>query len=124
VHFVCEALPDALVELVPAELAHRCLHPCPELGVGLLGAGDADDREPLREQAAGGERVDRREELALGQVARGAEDDECTRDRDAGEPQPLAQWVGRGHFWSTVLTACPPNWLRSAAFTFAANDSS
>src|SRR5207248_9344653 len=25
---------------------------------------------------------------------------------------------------STARTACPPNWLRSAAFTFAANDSS
>ena len=28
------------------------------------------------------------------------------------------------YFSSTALTACPPNWLRSAAFTFAANDSS
>ena len=42
-----------------------------------------------------------------------------------GRLQPLAERVlGSLYFSSTALTACPPNWLRSAAFTFAANDSS
>ena len=46
--------------------------------------GDADDREPLGQQAPEGERVERRHQLALGQVARGAEDDERARRRAAG----------------------------------------
>ena len=50
--------------------------------------------------------------------------DERAGSRDARELEPLAQRVSRAHSSSTVLTACPPNWLRSAAFTLAANDSS
>src|SRR6266513_2382727 len=80
------------------------LHPLPELVIGLCRARDADDRKMFGQQAAEGERIERRKELALRQVAGRTEDDE-----DAV--------VGR----STALTAWPPNWFRRAAATLAEN---
>ena len=94
-----------------------------------VGARGADDRELLRQQPPERERVERRHQLALRQVAGGAEDDEHARlgraaaaggPRAAGCPAPSAS--RRPSF--AAFTAWPPNWLRSAAFTFAANDSS
>ena len=41
-----------------------------------------------------------------------------------GSRRPSRSGFRAIYFSSTVLTACPPNWLRSAAFTLAANDSS
>src|SRR5205823_5108796 len=74
-------------------------------------------------------------QLVLAGVVGGAEDDEDARLRATPELEPLEERVrlGRDHArgsapcacaCSTARTACPPNWLRSAAFTFAANDSS
>src|SRR5581483_4453093 len=95
--------------------------------VRLLRTRGADDPEPVRQQMAIRERVERRHQLLRGQVAGRAEDDEDARVGPSAEPQPFEQRVCRDgcHVASVAaLTACPPNWLRSAAFTFAANDSS
>ena len=94
----------------------------------------------LRQQVPVGERVERREELPLRQVARGAEDREDARLRAPLQAQAFEERVllrrrvllGDGHqrgsglacAASTARTAWPPNWLRSAALTLAANDSS
>src|SRR5262249_27311640 len=72
------------------------------------------------------QRVERRHQLSLGQVAGGAEDDENARLGAPSERKPLDERVAlldRGRH-SAAFTACPPNWLRSAAVTFAANESS
>ena len=90
-----------------------------------FGARRADDREALGQQAPARERVERREDLALGEVARGAEDDHRARlggppGAEAGEQRVLGE-LGLDH---RVFTACPPNSARRAALTLAANDSS
>ena len=115
----------------------RVLHALAELVVGQLAAGRADDGEVLGQQAAHGRRVQRRHQLALGQVAGRAEDDEDARLGAAPELQALCErvllvrrrhqarrsWLAAFAFL-TACTAWPPNWLRSAALTLAANDSS
>ena len=67
------------------------------------------------------------QQLAVGEVPGGAEDDQ--RRRVDGQPlEPLDERVlgvgraerrGGAHCFGAVLTACPPNWLRSAAVTLA-----
>ncbi len=121
-----QLVPDLLPERIARVMLDGGLHRLAEPVVRPLGAGDADDGEPLRQQAPERERVQRGHQLALGQVARGAEDDERARLRPAPQRQPLEQRVPlldeRAH--SAAFTAWPPNWLRSAALTLAANDSS
>src|SRR6266516_7212149 len=113
-------------------LMHGLLHPVPELVVGLCRARDTDDRKMLGQQAPVRERVERRKELALRQVAGRAEDDEDAVVRRAPDLQPLEQWIflqdrhgylgsGPAFARSTALTAWPPNWLRRAAATLAEN---
>ena len=68
-------------------------HPLPELVVGLGRTGDADDREPLGQEAAEGQRVERRDQLPAGQVAGGAEDRERARLGRPPHPQSLEQRV-------------------------------
>src|SRR6266568_7566567 len=86
----------------------------------------------LGQHAAVGERVERREELALREVAGGAEDDEDAVVRRTPHLEPCEQGIFlrdrhgyRGSCpafaCSTALTAWPPNWLRRAAATFAEN---
>ena len=77
--------------------------------------------------------VDRRQELAVRQVPGRAEDHERRRmDRQALESLDERVLLGDRHrpysacgcccaAASAATTAWPPNWLRSAAFTFAAN---
>ena len=101
-----------------------------ELLVGHVAARDADEVEALGQRALVGEVVERRQQLAVGQVARRAEDHQRRRvDRQALEPLRPAGCRGVGGAsgsWRAVvcsrpaLTAWPPNWLRSAALTFAA----
>ena len=76
-----ELVPGLLVERVAGVLLHRGLHVLAERVVVAVGARDADDREVRRQQAADGERVQRRHDLLVRQVARGAEDDERARVR-------------------------------------------
>ena len=122
-----ELVPDVLAELVARVVLDRLLHLLPELLVAHLGARNADDAELRRQQVAERERVERREELALRQVAGGAEDRQRARLRRAPSAQPLLERVRRLDFLRdahSLFTAWPPNWLRSAALIFAANDSS
>ena len=90
---LCQPVPDVLVEVVAAEFAHGVLHLVAELVVRPLRAGCADDREVLRQELAHRERVQRGEDLAVRQVARGAEDDEHARLRRASMPEPLEQRI-------------------------------
>src|SRR6185437_14833420 len=94
-----------------------------EVLVGFLAPRRADDRELLRQQSPKRERVQRGHQLALRQVARGAEDHEHARLRPPPHLEALEERVALGGDHSD-RTAWPPNWLRRAAFTFAANDSS
>ena len=58
-----------------------------EVVVGLLAARDADQVEALGERALVGEVVERGQQLAAGEVAGGAEDDQRRRrDREPLEP--------------------------------------
>ncbi len=103
-------------------LAHLGL----ELLGGHLAPRDADDGEPVGQEVAHGERVEGGEELALRQVAGRPEDRERAGLGRAAALEAFEERVfGRDcHSQSAFFTACPPNSLRSAAFTFAANDSS
>src|SRR5207247_816236 len=128
-HAVRERLPDVVAELVPRVRLDRLLHLRPPLVVGRLRPRHPDDRELLRQQPPVGERVERRNQLALRQVAGCPEDDHRARLRLPAEPEPLEKRVlllrrALGRDRHSVLTAWPPNWFRSAALTLAANDSS
>ena len=127
VHAFGEPLPRFVFERVARVILDRLLHPFLERVVGLLGARGADDPETLGQQAADRERVQRRQQLLRRQVAGRAEDDEDARVGPTANPQAVEQRVllgRRGHDGRSGWTACPPNWLRSAALTLAANDSS
>ena len=126
-----ELVPDVLAELV----ARVALRPPPSSRSRKPSsvssrAGGADDRRTAR-AAGAGTRASRAPASACAavEVARGAEDDErCTARAAAAAAGPRAAGssavaVSRGGS-SADLTAWPPNWLRSAAFTLAANDSS
>ena len=127
-HPRAELVPDVLAELVAGVLLDRVLHRLAEAVVGARRPRRSDDREPLGQQVPEGERVERRHQLAHGQVAGGAEDDDRARLGAPPERQALGERVrgadGGEAAHSADLTAWPPNWLRSAALTFAANDSS
>ena len=93
-----------------------------ELVVGHLARASPDQVEALGQRALVREVVERRQQLALRQVARRPEDHERGRvDRvplepldAAGSPRCVASAP------SSLFTAWPPNWLRSAALTLAA----
>src|SRR5262249_34468009 len=119
-----------LLERVARIPRDRVAHTLAKLLVALLRARRADDPELLGQQAAKGERVDRGDELLRREVAGRTEDDEDAGIGPAPDTQPVEQRVGRllfghgGHARFSGSTAWPPNSLRSAASTFAANDSS
>ena len=95
-HPLGQLAPDLRVEVVAGVLADRLLHLRDPLLRRLLGAGDADDAEALRQQPAQRERVERREDLPPRQVAGRAEDDDRARVRAAPEPQALEQRIAVG----------------------------
>ncbi len=74
-------------------LADGLLHRGHPLLRRVLRARHADDAEALRQQPSHGERVERGEELALGEVAGRAEDDERARVCATPQPQPLRERV-------------------------------
>src|SRR5207244_11379318 len=88
-----QGLPDVVAELVAPVLLDGFFHPRLELLVGLLGAGDAYDRELVREEPPERERVQRGEELLLRQVPGRPEDDDRARVRRAPELQPFEEGV-------------------------------
>ena len=111
------------------ELDDRLAALAREVVVALLAPGDADQLEALRQRALVREVVERGEQLAVREVAGGAEDDERGgRDRQALEPFDervlLGLGGGRGVDGhrsqpppAVRSTAWPPNWPRSAAST-------
>ena len=135
---VCKDVPDVIPQGHAAVLRDARTHRLTELLGGLLGAPGADDAEAGRQLAVGGQCVERRNQLALGEITGGAEDHHHARQRDAALAKPLAERVGAsrgldgdlgldvrvghgcvdaGGAWSSLFTAWPPNSLRRAAIT-------
>ena len=121
-HVLEEPVQHLLIRLPAGELHDRLLGDLPVLVMRHVAAGHPDQVEALRKRALVREVVERRQELALGQVARAAEDHE----RGGMNRQPLEALDERvlllplrGLAHDTFSTACPPNWLRRAASTLA-----
>ena len=80
------------VRAAAREALDRLTRHLPEVVVLLLATGDADQLEPLRQGALVGEVVQGRQQLAVREVAGGAEDNQ--RGRADGEPlEPFDQRV-------------------------------
>ncbi len=92
---VGERGPVRLVDRRAREALERRAGEVAVVVVGHLAAGIADDREAVRQEAAHAQVVDRGQELAVGQVARRAEDDEHGRNGGPAGAQPGAQGIGR-----------------------------
>ena len=103
-HARSERLEHVGAERVAGELLHRLPHRSDELARRLLAARDADDGEPLRQEPAEGERVERRQQLALRQVARRAEHDERAGIRLAPDAQALRKRVRRLRHYRAATT--------------------
>ena len=88
-----ERLEDVRAKRVARVLLHRRPHSREEVPRRHLRARDADHGEPFGEQVPVGERVERREQLLLRQVAGRAIHDERAGVRLAPEPQPCRQRV-------------------------------
>src|SRR5207245_2364352 len=125
-----EVAPDILVDGFGAgELAHRLAHVLLILLVRVLALRHAHHSE--RGWQVGGERqvVQRGDQLAMRQIAAGAEHHQGAglRDRVGAQahPQRIGQLVvlGRIRHRQAFFTSWPPNSLRSAAWTLALNDS-
>jgi hypothetical protein len=92
---------EALGERPPQVIVDRCSRELLDGGAGVLaegvvvhlGPGVADHREPVREQAADGEVVDRGQELALREVARRPVDHEDRRLGGAAHPEARAKRI-------------------------------
>ena len=114
-----ELLPDSSRNGVRACSLDRVVDDLGEVLVGPVAAGEADQREARRQQAAVGQVVDRRHQLLAGQVAGDAEDDQAARAGDPGQPPVprVAQRVARARprwdscssYWrGRVGRACRP----------------
>jgi hypothetical protein len=96
-------------------LDHGLAHALPELLVRHLGPGDAHDTEALGQQVAESERVEGGHDLALREIAGGAEDRHGARLRrpphaEAFEERVLGDLGHSAAFAFAASTACPPNW--------------
>ena len=91
--------PHVLAERGAGVLLDGVVDDLHEVLVGPVAAGEADEREARREQAAVGQVVDRRHQLLARQVARHPEDDHAARPGDPREPAVpgVAQRVGGTH---------------------------
>src|SRR3954451_23259335 len=105
-----ELVPGVLAERVARVLLDRRLHVLPKGVVVALRARDAHDCEARRQQAADGERIERRHQLLVGEVAGGAEDHERAGIGRPPQGKALGEWVllllgrRRGHCsWLIVL---------------------
>ncbi len=86
-----------------------------KLVVSKRPARDADNRELRRQGVLQGEIVERRQQLAVREVASGAEDDHDARINRARGAHPCAQRIRlyRGRFYHTCLIpASSPGWVR------------
>jgi hypothetical protein len=91
-----EPVPDVVAKLVPSVIVDGFAHRGAELVVGHVRARRPDDGEAVGQQPPVGERVERREQLARGQVAGRTEDREDAGLGRALEAQALEQRVGLG----------------------------
>ena len=93
-----ECPPHVAVELgILAELLHAGAHLFAEAVVGKRRAGDADNGEAGGKPAVEGEPVERGQQLALGEVAIGAEDDDDALGDLAFEAERVLERVLVGH---------------------------
>ncbi len=98
-----ELVPGVLAKRITRVLLHGLLHVLAEPVVVVLAARHPDDREARRKQAAQLQRVERRHQLLVRQVAGRAEDDKRARIGRAAQREPLEERVllflrfGRGH---------------------------
>src|SRR6185295_7297375 len=113
-----EPLKGAFVDLGDPGGRHGLPGPGAQCLVLPVRGGHTDDR-PAVEHAAGGQVIERREELLVRQVAGGAEEHQGVGPGARPRRQSLRAG-GAAHVW----TACPPNCWRRAAITFMAGDSS
>ena len=123
-----ERLPEAVVD--PMHLlgrVERLAHLGAKAVVRLLVARHAEHREVLVREVLLHELVDRRQQLAPTEVAQRADDDHRARVRASRSRRRRRHLDGRsrrnGRRGHVCCTACPPNSLRSAAITFAPNES-
>src|SRR5439155_1280732 len=90
-----EVLPDLRIDRLRArEPAHRLAHFGGELLMRIRGLRNADDPERRRQMRADGEVVERGNELAVGEIAAGAEDDHRARLRSGVAAQPRPERIG------------------------------
>jgi hypothetical protein len=110
---------DLVVGLAPGELRHGLMGLLAELLVGQLRARDADELEALGQRPVRREVVERRQELAAGQVPRPAEDHERGRvDGQALEARgERVLRLDERHPSALRWVACPPNCARRALST-------
>ena len=99
-HAGLERLPDVRPERLATVLLDGGAHGLAKLRVAARRARDSDDGDLLGEIAVGGEGVEGGDELALGEVTRGAEDRDRTRlrdpaDRKTGQQRILGGFVHR-----------------------------
>ena len=91
-----ETFPELVLHGLPRKFRRGFFELGAELRVGFIPPREADDCERGGQIAVGGDVVERRDELAMGQVAGGAEDDDGARLRHRAAGEPLAQRIGRG----------------------------
>ena len=72
-----ELRPEFIVDRGAGELARRFLQLLAELLGGLFPSGKADDRDGGGKCTLGGKVIERGDELAVGEIAGRAENDEC-----------------------------------------------
>src|SRR5581483_1678563 len=123
-HLAEQALEHVLIRLAAGVALDRLAGHGAEVLVSLIASGDADQLEALRQCSLVGQVVKRREQLAVSQVACATEYHQHRRmDREPLEPLSegvLARLLVRqGGCHYAFFTACPPNWLRSAASILA-----
>ncbi len=95
-----EVGPHHVVDRLAArELADGLAHARAKLLFADVGQREADDRHARRQEARDGEVVERRDQLAARQVARGAEDDEDARRGGTLGLETGSKGVG-GHPWA------------------------
>src|SRR5208337_4380092 len=88
--------PD-LAEVGAAVLAQRLLVVGAEVVVGPLAAGEADEGAFAGQVTSPGQVKERRHELAMGQVARRTEENDCAGLGHPGPRKRLTQRIGIGH---------------------------
>ena len=92
-----ERAPGGLIERQdPAVLLERRLDPVPERLVVERPAADGQHPELVRQQVRPPQVIERRQDLAMGQVAGRAEQDQHARVGDARQAEPFAQHVLHG----------------------------